>query len=122
MSLPSSGHGDIATMRFEEYIVEFSFCFSIYIYAAFNYWSITIFPSLATATPFLSASRRPRLYGVSGPVRCEDYIFGIRFLDITGYGDIGSVRFEEHISFPSLLIRPHLRCCRLLEHYAYYSH
>ena len=43
------------------------------------------------ATSFLSASRRLRLYGDSGPVRFEDYIFGIRFLDITGYVDIGPV-------------------------------
>ena len=40
-------------MRFEE-------CFSIYIYAAFNFRSIMIFPSLAMATSFLSASRSPR--------------------------------------------------------------
>ena len=56
--------------------------------------------SLAMVTSFLCAPRRPRLYGFSGPVRFEDYIFGIRFLDITGYGDFGPVRFEVHIFIP----------------------
>ena len=45
-------------------------------------------------------------YGYSGPVRLEDYIFGIRFLDITGYGDIGPVRFEEYIFIPISVSSP----------------
>ena len=49
------------------------------------------------ASSFLSASRRPRLYGDSGPVRFEDYILGILSFDITDYGDIGPVRFENYI-------------------------
>ena len=39
----------------------------------------------------------------------DDYIFGIHFLDITGYGYIGPVCFEEYIFTPNAASHPHLR-------------
>ena len=76
MSPPPSDHGDIATMRFEEYIVELFF--------AFLFISVTgygdILPERFEESPSLMAT--------------------FSLLDITGDGDIGPARFEEHIFIP----------------------
>ena len=87
MSPPPSGHGDIATMRFEEYIVEFSF--------AFLFISVTgygdILPERFEESPSLMAT--------------------FSLLDITGDGDIGPVRFVEYIFIPISASSPSSSWC-----------
>ena len=91
-SLPLRSHTLVRLRSLPPRSCSFSFAFLFISTPPSNYRSSTINPSLAMASSFLSASRRPRLYGDSGPVRFVDYILGIRSFDITDYGDIVPVR------------------------------
>ena len=107
-----------------------------------------LFPSLAMATSFLSASRSPRPYlldyhgtylnwlwrhfpcpphmelGMATVALCDLRITFSAVASLTSLVTATSVLCASRstFSFPSLLLHPHLRCRHLLEHYANYAH
>ena len=114
MSPPPSDHGDMASMRFEEYIVEFSF--------AYLFISVTgygdILPELFEESPCLPAGLPRHLSQLVMATFSLSSTYGV------GYGYCGPVRLEDYIStYPSLRRPPHVhwlrwwhRTCALREH------
>ena len=103
MSPPPSDHGDIATMRFEEYIVDFSF--------AFLFISVTgygdILPARFEESPSLPAGLPRHLSQLVMATFSLSSTYGV------GYGYCGPVRFEDYIStYPSLRRPPHVHWLR----------